>query len=101
MKFFFQHIYVIEGFQPICIHITTDYSIENDFQQYLWPVRVTAHGRLSNCYNETEQHFQPMNNIPYFITIGILTGLFCTTSCILHFLKVLEFFKLGKVAMYT
>lgn len=99
MKFFFQQVYVIEGFRPICMHITTDYNIENDLQQYLWPVRILALGRLSSCNNETEQHFQPLNDIPYFITIGILTGIFCTTSCVLHLLEALGFFKLAKVSI--
>lgn len=97
MQFYFKQIYVIEGFRPICVHITADYRIENDYQQYLWPVRIIAQGRLSSCDNKTEQHFQPMNDIPYFVTIGGLTGLFCTASCVLHFLKLLEYFKLGKV----
>ena len=96
MQFYFQHVYMIEGFEPICIHITVDYNIENDYQQYLWPVRIIAQGRLSSC-NGTEQHFQPMNDIPYLITIGALTGLFCTLSCIFHFVRILSFFKLGKV----
>ena len=90
---------MIEGCEPICIHITADYSIENDYQRYLWPVKIIAQGRLSSCDNDTEQHFQPMNDIPYFITIGALTGLFCITSCIFHFIRILLFFKLGKVSL--
>lgn len=99
MEFYFQHVYVVEGLEPICIHITVDYNIENDYQQYLWPARIIAQGRLSSCNNDTGQHFQPMNDIPYFITIGALTALFCTTSCIFHFIRILSFFKLGKVCM--
>ena len=100
MEFYFEQIYVIEGFLPFCFHVTVDYRIENDLQQYLWPVSIIAHGRLSGCNNETVQHFQPMNDITYFITIGVLTGIFCTVSCILRILNVLEFFNLGKVQMY-
>lgn len=97
MEFYFKQIYVIEGVRPICIHITVDYRIENDLQQYLWPVSILAHGKLSGCNNKTEQHFQPMNDISYFITIGALTGIFCTASCILRILNVLAFLTLGKV----
>ena len=102
MQFYFEHIYVIEGLQPICIHVTAEYCIENDHQQYLWPVRIIAKGRLSNCDNETEeQHFMPMNDLAYFLTIGILTGLFCAASCAFHFVRLMTFFKLGKVASYA
>ena len=99
MLFYFQHVYVINGIRPTCIYITADYKIENDFQQYLWPVRIIAQGRLSSCDNDTEQHFQPTIDIPYFVTIGALTGLFSTTSFVFQFIRLMMFFKLGKVSI--
>lgn len=100
MQFYFEQIYVIEGIQPWCTDINVDYSIENDLQQYLWPLRIIVKAKLSSCDNMTEQHFIPLNydHLTYFITIAVLTGVFCATSCIFHFIRLLAFFKLAKVS---
>ena len=103
MNFKFKQIYLIEGFKPVCIQIDVDYTIQNDFQYYLWPVMILAKGELTSCSEDSEEKdFLPIKNLGFFITTGAVTVTVCVIGCFFHLFRLMTFFKIGKVSLkYT
>ena len=97
MRFQFTHLYLIEGFKPVCLQVTTHYSLENHLQDYLWPVRVIAKARLTSCDEPFKISFLPIQHLGIFISIGALNILVCASGCIFHFIRLLKFYTVGKV----
>ena len=100
MNFKFKQVYLIEGFKPFCIQISADYTMENDIQHYLWPVRILVKGKLIGCDNESKENFLPINNLGFFINVGVITITVCVIGCIFHFTRLMTFLKVGKVSFY-
>ena len=96
-----KQLYLIEGYKPICIHIDASYTVENNDQEYLWPVRIIVKGRLATC-SETlgKINYLPIKNLHVLIIIGTLNGLTCIFGFILHCFKLLTFISIGKVCMH-
>jgi len=94
-------VYLVEGYKPICIRVIVHYSIENNVQYYLWPVRIIAKGRLISCneLSNDKQFLLPVRNIVPRASIGILTVLSCFIGCVFHFIRVFTFIITGKVRM--
>lgn len=99
MTFKFKQVYLIEGFKPVCINIDAYYTIENNFQRYLWPVKVLAKGQLTSCLEDSEEDFLPINNLAYFIITGGVTIVVCLLGCLFHFVRLMTFLKIGKVSL--
>ena len=98
MWFQFTHLYLIEGFKPTCLQVTTFYNLENNLQDYLWPLRVIAKARLTVCSEPFKKtNFLPIRHMGIFISIGILNMLVCTSGCVFHFVRLLKFYVIGKV----
>lgn len=100
MRFQFTHLYLIEGFKPTCLQVTTLYHLENDLQDYLWPLRVIAKARLTLCSEPFKKaNFLPIRHMGIFLSIGILNMLVCTSGCVFHFVRLLKFYAVGKVCI--
>lgn len=98
MNLEFKQVYLIEGFKPLCINIDAHYTIENDVQHYLWPVRILAKGEVTSCLEDSEaEDFLPINNLAFFITTGVVTIVVCVIGCLFHFVRLMTFFRVGKV----
>lgn len=98
MNLEFKQVYLIEGFKPLCINIDAHYTIENDVQHYLWPVRILAKGEMTSCLEDSEaEDFLPINNLAFFITTGVITIVVCVIGCLFHFVRLMTFFRIGKV----
>ena len=101
MEFKFKQIYIVEGFHPFCIQIDANYTIENNVQHYLWPVRILAKGQLTNCFDESEEkNFLPVSNLAFFVTAGAITIVVCVIGCLFHFIRLVTFLKMGRVRKY-
>lgn len=98
MNFKFKQVYLVEGFTPVCILIDAHYTIENDVQHYLWPVRILAKGALTGCLEDSEEDFLPVNNLAFFLTTGAITIVVCIIGCLFHFVRLTSFLKVGKVS---
>jgi len=100
MQFQFKQVYLVEGHNPLCAQLTVHYSIENDFQNYLWPIRIAVKGRLINCSGSSsnKNYFLLVNkNIPLVALVGVLTIPSCFVGCVFHFVRVVMFIATGKV----
>jgi len=91
-------VYLVEGYKPICIQLIVHYSIENDFQHHLWPVRITVKGRLTNCSDPSNlRQFLPIENITLIASIGFVTVLVSAIGCVFHSVRIATFIRTGKV----
>jgi len=91
-------VYLVEGYKPICIQLTVHYSIENDFQHHLWPVRIIVKGQLTNCNDpSTHRQFLPVKNIVLIALIGFVTVLVSAIGCAFHSARIATFIWTGKV----
>ena len=98
MQFQFTHLYLIEGFKPLCLQVTTHYNINNDLQHYLWPLRVIAKAKLTLCDKPFKKiTFLPIKNLKAFILTGSLNMLVCVSGCMFHCIRLIMFCALGKV----
>lgn len=98
MEFPLKQLYLIEGFKPICIQVDAQYTVENDDQDYLWPVRILVKGRLTMCDKELgEINYFPIQHYYFFLSSSILSVLVCIFGFTLHFFKSLAFISVGKV----
>jgi len=101
MQFQFKHLYLIEGFKPICLQVTTHYNLENDIQRYLWPVRVISKGSLTLCDEPFKKiNYLPIKHLGIFIFTGTLNVLVCVFGCVFHFIRLVTFYAVGKVYNY-
>ena len=100
MRFQFTHLYLIEGFKPMCLQVTTFYDLENNLQDYLWPLTVIAKARLTSCSEPFRKtNFLPIRHQGIFVSIGILNTLVCSSGCVFHFVRLLKFYAVGKVCI--
>ena len=98
MQLQFTQLNLIEGFKPRCLQVTVHYNLENDLQQYLWPVRVVAKARSTSC-NEPlkDATFYPIKNSGFLISTEALNMLVCVSGCVFHFIRLLTYCAVGKV----
>ena len=98
MQLQFNQVYLVEGYKPICMRLIIHYSIENDVQYYLWPIRITAKGKLINCSEPSDgKQFLPVRNIALSASFGIVTVVSCLIGCAFHSVRVFSFITTGKV----
>jgi len=102
MDFKFEETYLVEGHKPFCIQIEARYYMENDHQQYLWPVKIFVKGSLTGCGSDSdsEKYFLPVTNIGFFVTTAVITVGVCLVGFVFHSIRLLTFLKVGKVCLY-
>ena len=97
----FNQVYLVEGYKPICMRLIVHYSIENDVQYYLWPIRIIAKGKLINCSEPSDgkQFFLPVRNIALSASLGIVMVVSCFIGCAFHSVRLFSFITTGKVCL--
>lgn len=99
MEFQLKQLYLIEGLKPICIQVDVQYNVENGDQDYLWPVKILAKGRLTTCNKRLSKiKYLPIRHYHFFVSTGVLNVIVCAFGIILHCFKLLAFIVVGKVS---